>query len=342
MRTTGNLLLRTDSYKFTHWKQYPPGTEQVYSYFESRGGKWPEVVFFGLQYYLKKYLEGPVVTRQAIDEAEEMVGRHFGDASLFNRRGWEYLLWVHGGRLPLRILAVPEGTPVPPHNVLMTVENTDPVCYWLPNYVETLLVQAWYGSTVATQSREMKKLVLKYLERTGDPSLIDFKVHDFGFRGVSSVESAGVGGAAHPAQLSRHRHLRRHRRRPRLLWRADGRLLHSRGRTFDHHRLGPQPRSRRDAEHVGAISPRHDRGGQRQLRRVPGLRQDLGADAARAGAGPRRLRSHSARLRRSRQRAGHRHAQRARDSGRPFRLHGQRQGLQGPQPARPSHPERRR
>ena len=85
MRTTGNLLLRTDSYKFTHWKQYPPGTEQVYSYFESRGGKWPEVVFFGLQYYLKRYLEGPVVTRQAIDEAEEMVGRHFGDKSLFNR-----------------------------------------------------------------------------------------------------------------------------------------------------------------------------------------------------------------------------------------------------------------
>ena len=153
----------------------------------------------------------------------------------------------------------------------------------------------------------------------------------------------GRGGRRGPsAQLSRHRHLRRHRRRPRLLWRADGRLLHSRGRTFDHHRLGPQPRSRRDAEHVGAISPRHDRGGQRQLRRVPGLRQDLGADAARAGAGPRRLRSHSARLRRSRQRAGHRHAQRARDSGRPFRLHGQRQGLQGPQPARPSHPERRR
>jgi nicotinamide phosphoribosyltransferase len=197
MRTTGNLLLRTDSYKFTHWKQYPPGTEQVYSYFESRGGKWPEVVFFGLQYYVKKYLEGPVVTRQAIDEAEEMVGRHFGDKSLFNRRGWEYLLWTHEGRLPLLIRAVPEGTPVPTHNVLMTVENTDPVCYWLPNYVETLLVQVWYGSTVATQSREMRKLVLKYLERTGDPSLIDFKVHDFGFRGVSSVESAGVGGAAH-------------------------------------------------------------------------------------------------------------------------------------------------
>ena len=197
MRTTGNLLLRTDSYKFTHWKQYPPRTEQVYSYFESRGGKWSEVVFFGLQYYLKKYLEGPVVTRPAIDEAEELVGLHFADKSLFNRRGWEHILRAHEGRLPLVIRAVPEGTAVPCHNVLMTVENTDPACYWLPNYVETLLVQVWYGSTVATQSREMKKRVLSYLQRTGDPGLIDFKVHDFGFRGVSSVESAGVGGAAH-------------------------------------------------------------------------------------------------------------------------------------------------
>lgn len=197
MHGTGNIILRTDSYKFTHWKQYPPGTECVYSYFESRGGRWQDVVFFGLQYYLKRYLEGQVVDRRAIDEAEEMVERHFGDRSLFNRRGWEHILDAHQGRLPVLIRAVPEGTPVPCHNVLMTIENTDPACYWLPNYLETLLVQVWYGCTVATQSREMKNLILKYLHRTGDPGLIDFKLHDFGFRGVSSVETAGVGGAAH-------------------------------------------------------------------------------------------------------------------------------------------------
>jgi hypothetical protein len=68
MCPSGNIILRTDSYKFTHWRQYPPGTERVYSYFESRGGKWREVVFFGLQYYLKRCLEGPVVTRQAIEK----------------------------------------------------------------------------------------------------------------------------------------------------------------------------------------------------------------------------------------------------------------------------------
>lgn len=192
-----NLILMTDSYKFTHWRQYPPRTENIYSYFESRGGDWHDVVFFGLQYYLKRYLAGWVISKEKIDEAEEQIGLHLGDKSLFNRAGWEYILYKHGGRLPISIKAVPEGTVVPAHNVLMTIEATDKECYWLPNYLETLLVQTWYGSTVATQSREMKALLLKYLRRTGTPESIDFRLHDFGYRGVSSRETAGVGGAAH-------------------------------------------------------------------------------------------------------------------------------------------------
>merc|ERR1719498_238152 len=66
-----NIMLLTDSYKITHWKQYPPGTTQVYSYFESRGGEFPEVLFFGLQYFIKRYLTGQVITQEKIDEAEE-------------------------------------------------------------------------------------------------------------------------------------------------------------------------------------------------------------------------------------------------------------------------------
>lgn len=191
-----NLLLLTDSYKFSHYKQYPPKTQHVYSYFESRGGKYPETVFFGLQYLLMGYLRGVVVTPEGIDAADAFVSKHVGPG-VFNRAGWDYILKVHGGKLPVRIKAVPEGSVVPVSNVLMTIENTDPACYWLTNYLETLLVQTWYPSTVATQSREIKKNILKYLQLTGDPKGIDFKLHDFGFRGVSSTESAALGGAAH-------------------------------------------------------------------------------------------------------------------------------------------------
>ncbi len=192
-----NILLLTDSYKATHWRQYPPDSETVYSYFESRGGKFDEVVFFGLQYYLKRFLEGCVVTRERIDRAEAVWNAHLADPTLFNRAGWEHILKNHGGRLPVAIRAVPEGTPVPTRNVMMTIENTDPACYWLTNYLETLLVQVWYGSTVATLSREMKRLVRNYLKKTGTPEDAGRKLHDFGFRGVSSVESAALGAAAH-------------------------------------------------------------------------------------------------------------------------------------------------
>lgn len=192
-----NVCLLTDSYKVSHYKQYPPKTQIISSYFESRKGSlYPETVFFGLQYFLKQYLAGPIVTQEKINEAEEIFNLHFG-YQVFPKDKWEYILNQHGGYLPIKINAAPEGTIVKESNVLMTVENTDENCYWLTNYLETLLVQTWYASTVATQSRFMKQTLLKYLEETGDPSLIDFKLHDFGFRGVTCPEQAAIGGAAH-------------------------------------------------------------------------------------------------------------------------------------------------
>jgi nicotinamide phosphoribosyltransferase len=191
-----NILLMTDSYKASHFKQYPAGTSHVYSYLESRGGDFSKTTFFGLQYVIKRYLTGQVVTQEKIDEAEKFFTQHMG-SGLFNREGWEYILKAHGGKLPIKIRAVPEGTVLNTKNVLVTVENTDPKCYWLTNYLETLLLHVWYPTTVATLSYHFKELIGEYLEKTGDPTGISFKLHDFGFRGVSSYESAATGGAAH-------------------------------------------------------------------------------------------------------------------------------------------------
>jgi nicotinamide phosphoribosyltransferase len=197
MNWLNNICWLSDSYKVSHYKQYPSETKRIYSYFESRSGSvHPATTFFGLQYWLKQYLVGKVVTGEKIDKAERLFNAHFG-GKVFNREGWEYILNVHDGRLPIEIKAAPEGTVVKESNVLMTVENTDDKVYWLTNYLETLLVQVWYPSTVATQSRAMKKVILQYLQRTGDISLIDFKLHDFGFRGVTCPEQAAIGGASH-------------------------------------------------------------------------------------------------------------------------------------------------
>ncbi|BDD04308.1 nicotinate phosphoribosyltransferase [Aureibacter tunicatorum] len=203
MLSEDNIILKTDSYKTTHWKQYPPKTEFVYSYLESRGGKFPKTLFFGLQYILKKHFLGQQVTKAKIDEAQEFWNNHFGfDA--FNRAGWEYILNKHDGVLPIRVKAVAEGTSVPIENVLLTIENTDPNLYWLTNYLETLLVQVWYPTTIATNSFECKSLIKRYLESTSEfpEEVLPTRLHDFGFRGVSCFEQSALGSAAHLVNFS--------------------------------------------------------------------------------------------------------------------------------------------
>ncbi|NSL89285.1 nicotinate phosphoribosyltransferase [Chitinophaga sp. Mgbs1] len=198
--TTENLILLADAYKYSHHKLYVPGTQLIYSYLESRGGKFDETVFYGLQYFLKAYLEGEVITKEKLDEAESTLLEVFGRTDVFDRSRFEYIISKHGGRLPVRIKAVAEGTVVPVRNAMMTIENTDPECFWLTNFLETLLMQVWYSCTVASVSREIKKVVKQYYDDTASAAAyagIDFVLNDFGFRGASSVESAGIGGSAH-------------------------------------------------------------------------------------------------------------------------------------------------
>nr|XP_021328060.1 uncharacterized protein LOC557816 [Danio rerio]XP_021335659.1 uncharacterized protein LOC557816 [Danio rerio] len=202
-----NILLATDSYKVTHYNQYPPNTSKMYSYFECREKKanpnkprkirYDTTVFYGLQYVLHKYFKGQVVTLEKIQEAKEVYREHFHD-DMFNEKGWNYILEKYNGHLPIEIKAVPEGSVIPRGNVLFTVENTDDECYWLTNWIETILLQIWYPITVATNSREQKKILAKYLmETSGSLDGLEYKLHDFGYRGVSSQETAGIGGSAH-------------------------------------------------------------------------------------------------------------------------------------------------
>lgn len=192
-----NFLFTADSYKLSHFKQYPPKTETVYSYFESRGGKFPNIVFFGLQYLLKK-LEGQVLTHEDITEAAPILKSHFFDQNLLNVDGFRNLVLKHQGRLPVVIKALPEGTVAPVRTALFTVENTDPEFYWLTNFLETYLSQVWYPSSVCTLSYHTRKLIEQYMMETGGSTEgVEFKLHDFGFRGVSSLESAAIGGMAH-------------------------------------------------------------------------------------------------------------------------------------------------
>lgn len=196
-----NAVLNTDSYKISHWLQYPEGTEYISSYIESRGTDidgWNECTFFGLQMFIKEYLSKPF-TQEDIDEAEEILTSH---GVPFNREGWQYILREHGGYMPVRIQAAPEGTNIPLGNVLVQIVNTDPNVAWLTSYLETSLLRGvWYPVTVATQDRYIKESIRAAMTKTSVSTTAEmdmmFKLHDFGARGASSLETAGIGGCSH-------------------------------------------------------------------------------------------------------------------------------------------------
>lgn len=201
-----NLILCSDGYKYSHPKFYGLEMTKMISYLESRGGKFAETVFIGLQIIFKKHLEGIAITTEEVDEAYEYLGTKlgiFGRDDVFDRSKFDYIVEKYDGKLPISIKAVPEGTVVNTKNVLFTIESLDPECAWLTNFLESILLQVWYPITVATLSREVRKIVdnafktcTTYDTQTRE-FLVDFVLNDFGFRGVSSVESASIGGAAH-------------------------------------------------------------------------------------------------------------------------------------------------
>ena len=191
-----NVILDVDSYKFSHPWQLPPNTTHIHSYVESRGGRFPRTLFYGLQMWLKRRLV-TAVTMSDVDEAAGLAAAHMVP---FHREGWEYIVREHQGRLPVEIRAVPEGMVIPTHNVLAAVVNTDPNVPWLSSFLETALLRAvWYPTTVATLSWHAKQTIRAALVKSSDnpQGELLFRLHDFGARGVSSDESAQLGGSAH-------------------------------------------------------------------------------------------------------------------------------------------------
>lgn len=190
-----SVIIDCDSYKMGHFKQYPKGTTAMYSYLESRGGKYDSTVMFGLQYYLKAFLTSPI-TMDDVEEAKEISELH---GVPFNYEGWKRIAIDLEGKLPVRIKAVPEGMVIPVKNILMSIESTDPETFWVASWLETLMLRIWYTITVATHSFKTKAIIKKYLDKSSDApdEEIVWKLHDFGGRGVTCQEQAMLGGAAH-------------------------------------------------------------------------------------------------------------------------------------------------
>lgn len=194
-----NIAFQTDSYKVSHWSQFPRGLEYSQYYVESRGGKFDEIMIAGVT-LLGKILENGI-SNSEVDEANELYQLHFG-SQVLHLDGWKTIANELGGKLPIRVRAVREGEVVPTKKPILVIENTDPRFGWLPGYLETLVLRAiWYQSTVATISFKTKQTINYFMQKTvadeNIPGVQPFRLHDFGSRGVSSSESSAIGGLGH-------------------------------------------------------------------------------------------------------------------------------------------------
>lgn len=178
-------------------EQYPEGTTKIYSYLHTRSDKkYDKIIVYGLKYLIKEYLSHPIT--------EDMVQEFFyyRKKILGNEAPRHIIDKLYGlatlGYIPLEIKSFPEGTVLDAQSVIATVTNTVPGFHWVVGFFESLLLHAWYPITVASASLKYKILVEKYAIETCDNSdHIPYSVHDFGYRGCSSEESAMVASSAH-------------------------------------------------------------------------------------------------------------------------------------------------
>lgn len=196
----------SDFYKTDHRRQYPVGTTEVYSNLTARGSRLPEIdkiVVFGLQYFVQEYLINRFNSEFFSKPKAQVVATYKRrlDCSLGpDAVSMEHIEALHDlGYLPVIIKALPEGSRCPMRVPFLTIKNTHPDFAWVTNFLESILsAVVWQPITSATIANSYRRLLEAAAHKTSDlPGLVQWQGHDFSMRGMSSLESACVSGAAH-------------------------------------------------------------------------------------------------------------------------------------------------
>lgn len=204
-----------DFYKADHRRQYPEGTEFVYSNFTPRSSRLANVlddfddrvVFIGLQGFIKRFLIdewNKGFFQQPKDDVIKKYKRRMDTSLGEGAVPVDHIEALHDlGYLPLNIKALPEGSRVNSKVPMFTVINTLPEFYWLTNYIETCIsAEIWKPCTTATIAYEYKRLLNQYADITGAPKdFVALQGHDFSFRGMSGSYDAAQSGIGHLANF---------------------------------------------------------------------------------------------------------------------------------------------
>ena len=201
-----NPLLLTDGYKVDHRRQYPEGTTLVYSNWTPRKSRIEgvdKVVFFGLQYFIKKYIIQDFKNDFFNQPKEEVVKRYARRINNYlgeNLVGTEHIEQLHDlGYIPMVFKALPEGSSVPTRVPMFTMYNTKPEFFWLTNYFETLLsAVVWMPCNSASIAKKYREVLDRYAAETSSaPGFVDWQGHDFSMRGMAGIEAAVTSSAGH-------------------------------------------------------------------------------------------------------------------------------------------------
>ena len=201
-----NPLLYTDGYKVDHRRQYPDNTTLVYSNWTPRKSRLEgidKVVFFGLQFFIKKYILEDFQNNFFNQPKDQIVARYARRINNYlgpNEVGTEHIAALHDlGYLPMVIKALPEGVSVPIRVPMFTMYNTLPEFFWLTNYFETLLsATVWMPCTSATLAKKYRTILDHYAQKTSSiPEFVDWQGHDFSMRGMAGLEAGTMSSAGH-------------------------------------------------------------------------------------------------------------------------------------------------
>jgi len=201
-----NPLLLTDGYKVDHRRQYPQGTTLVYSNWTPRKSRLQgidDVVFFGLQYFIKKYIIKDFdqdFFKQPKNDVVKKYARRINNYLGTNLVGTKHIEDLHDlGYIPMVFKALPEGVCVPVRVPMFTMYNTKPEFFWLTNYFETLLSAViWMPCNSASIARQYRKVLDRYaLETSSIPEFVNWQGHDFSMRGMAGIEASVTSASGH-------------------------------------------------------------------------------------------------------------------------------------------------
>lgn len=194
-----NSLLLKDFYKAVHSEMLNPGMTKSVSYYtprKSRVNRWPKVVNFGLQMFIKNWLIDEFNENFFNRPEDEVVAEY--KRVLDNAMGKDIyeinkVRKLHKlGYLPIEIISIPEGIEVPMRCPIFGITNTHDEFAWLPQALESLIsAEVWYPMITATVGHTYRQIVDKYYDLTCDDNIPHRRaLGNFDFRGDMGVDAA--------------------------------------------------------------------------------------------------------------------------------------------------------